>query len=146
MRRWEDGRDPCNGNLKDEETYILSLIIKEIGCIPTFWEHLVENNYLNDVTEKCTRHEHYLRLWKFYTKIASSFNALDSLYLQPCIQSKMSIISREYEQSQPNILQLKIAHLENTYTEITTTRAYTLETLLAQAGGFVGIVLEITII
>ena len=140
LRRREDGRDPCNGNLKDEDTYILRLIIKQIGCIPTFWEHLVENNSLNDVTEKCTRHEQYLRLWKFYTKIALSFNALDSLYMQPCTQSKMSIISREYEQSQPNIIQLKIAYLENTYTEITTTRAYTLETLLAQAGGFVGMI------
>ena len=140
LRRREDGREPCDGNLKDEDTYILRLIMKETGCIPTFWEDLVENDSLNEVTEKCTRHEQYLKLWKFYTKIALNFNALDSLYMQPCTQSKMSIISREYEQSQPNIIQLKIAYLENTYTEITTTRAYTLETLLAQAGGFVGMI------
>ena len=140
LRRREDGREPCNGNLKDEDTYILRLIMKETGCIPTFWEHLAKNDSLNDVTEICTRHEQYLKLWKLYTKIALNFNALDSLYMQPCTQSKMSIISREYEQSQPNILQLKIAYLENTYTEITTTRAYTLETLLAQAGGFVGMI------
>ena len=66
LRRREDSRDPCNGNLKNEDTYIVNLIMKEVGCIPAFWEHLYDNISLAYNLEICSSHDDYLWLYKLF--------------------------------------------------------------------------------
>ena len=147
LRRRDKATAPCNSSLLDEDKFIMSLIMRNVGCIPTYWEEFfAADKSLNQDLERCRSHEEYQKLNKMRDYIYWNFNSEGSLYLQPCTEMKVSTFTIEFHDGfSSDVLKLIFSHNVNSYKEVANTKAYTIEMLLGQVGGFVGRSLNITI-
>ena len=141
LRRRDKTTAPCNSSLLDEDKFTMSLIMRNVGCVPTYWEEFfAADKSLHQDLERCRSHEEYQKVTKMRDYVYWNFNSEGSLYLQPCIEMKVSTITTEFHEGfASDILRLIFSHNVNSYTEVANTKAYTIEMLLGQVGGFVGI-------
>ena len=141
LRRRDKPRAPCNSNLLDEESFIMDMITRNVGCVPTYWEHRSAVKISSNTKfERCTSHEKYHKIQEQAGHMYWNYlkNGKDSLHLLPCTEMKVSTFTTEFPVPSSDILRLEIAYNVNSYKEIANTEAYTAEMLLGQIGGFVG--------
>ena len=140
LRRRDKTTAPCNASLLDEDKLIMILIMRNVGCIPTYWEQFfAANKSLDQDLERCRSHEEYQKVTKMRDYIYWNLNSEGSLYLQPCTEMKVSTFTAEFHDvPSSDILKLIFSHNVNSYKEVANTKAYTIEMLLGQVGGFVG--------
>ena len=108
-------------------------------CVPTFWEPLFNNTTWTTNFPKCKNSKQYR---KIYLRFLSRLSKIGKDYVQPCTKMKVSVANRD-RNSQPGQLKLYFLYNQDVYKEIVNTRAFTVETLLGQIGGFVGIPINI---
>ena len=141
LRRRDKPKAPCNANLLDEESFIIDMITRNVGCVPTYWEHHAAAKMSSNTTfERCTSHEEYHKIQEQAGHMYWNYlkNGKGSLYLLPCTEMKVSTFTTEFPVPSSDILRLEIVYNVNSYKEIANTEAYTAEMLLGQIGGFVG--------
>ena len=144
--RREKGKIPCNKHLVDEDAYILNSVLKNVGCMPTFWERFNNTMDSNGTLLSCKNQQDFRRFADEYQKIVKSVDSINSFYVQPCTQMMIPMAKREivrpcYFTPETQILRLNYNH--DLYREILNTKEYTIETLLGQVGGFVGRIYKI---
>lgn len=142
--RRENSKIPCNKNLTDEDGYVLNLVLKNAGCVPTFWEQFNDKFELNGTLVECQSQEEFKRFADEYRKAVKTLDSSGSLYVQPCTQMMISSTNKEIKRpcylGMTGILTLRFYYDQGLYREIINTQGYTIETLLGQVGGYVGTV------
>ena len=153
LRKRHDSKTRCDEGLLDEVKFTRDMAIKNVGCIPAYWQ-----TFAGDMTQelpKCKKSQ-YRTLYKQYLFGPK----LGWRYTKPCSAMTMSVIRREYIPITGKIstlgkvlnssidnariekyksdLKLAFKYGQDEYKEIINKRAYTVETLLGQVGGFVG--------
>ena len=139
LRKRADGKIPCDQDMQDEDEYRIQQMIKNVGCIPTYWRQLAERMGLNQTNPICKTAIDYGKVETQLGNIQANMNTLDSTHKLHCTMMTALVIARDEPQfAVPGILELTFLYHGATYRETKNTRAYTAETLLGQIGGFVG--------
>ena len=141
LHKRADGKIPCDQDIADEDQYFRERLVKEIGCIPSYWK--VFSTALNlgkELLPVCNRNQNHDLFNLLYTPMDE--NALN---LKPCIQIKSRIDfdrgARGFNlNNKDNDLLLSFKyHTEHAwYKKITNKREFSVETLFGQIGGFTG--------
>ena len=151
LHKRPDGKIPCDQDIVDEDQYFREKVVKEIGCIPSYWK--VFSSALNlggELLPMCNRNQNYELDYLFLTPMDKN-----GLNLNPCIQIKSTINFERGSQEQgymiasdrenaegeykDSILLIFKYETEHTwYKKITNKREFSLETLFGQIGGFAG--------
>ena len=134
LRKRPDSNRPCDEKLVDEDGLFLKQIMTDAKCVPTFWEPFVDDTTLKTNLPKCKNSTQYR---KIYRQFLDRLSKIGDDYIQPCTQMKVSVATRNRD-SEPGQLKLYFRYNQDVYKEIVNARAFTIETLLGQIGGFVG--------
>ena len=157
LRRRHDSKVRCDEGLLDETKISRETVMKKVGCIPAYWQ-----TFAGDITPempKCKQSQ-YRTIYNNYLIAWYNIKLYETQYIQPCSTMSMSVILRDklsvfdrralmtkgLNSSKENAtiqkyksnLKLVFKYGQDEYKEIINKRAYTVETLLGQVGGFVG--------
>ena len=153
LRKRENSRMPCDKDMKNEDEFILQQIIRNVGCIPIYWENFAANLGLNHTTRICNSTNDYNTT---NHQMSNALQNLDSPYTtnrQPCTDMVALVTAKDETGNEKDcpffhslyrkdntsgVLHLQFNYQQNLYREIINTQAYTGESLLGQVGGFVG--------
>ena len=135
LRRRRDGKTPCDENLSDETQMALNTVMRNVGCIPAYWQTFA--NKLLHLLPKCKQSQ-YRTINENYT--STFFKTVELMYTQPC--SSMTL-STTYNLGIGDFkvksnFSLSFVYDQEYYKEILNKRAFTSGDLLAQVGGYVG--------
>ena len=130
---------PCDPYMDNEDEYRIQQIIKNVGCIPTYWRQFAERMGLNQTHPICETAIDYGKVETQLGNIQANITTLDSTHKLHCTMMTALVTARDEPQTAvPGILELFFEYHGTSYQEIKNTRAYTSETLLGQIGGFMG--------
>ena len=135
----------CDKHLLDDDTQALQTIAKMLGCIPAYFKHSSKawNNSLN--ISYCTTYEKH---WEAFSKYIMNKWYVYEQYAPPCtIMSVLSDISTEggpYGHADGDSWFHIVYELDD-YEEITNQKKMDWEALFSQMGGFIGIMLGVSI-
>ena len=139
--------------MKNEDEFILQQIIRNVGCIPIYWENFAANLGLNHITRICNSTNDYNTT---NHQMSNALQNLDSPYTtnrQPCTDMVALVTAKDEtcnekdcpffpsfyrKDNTSGVLHLQFNYQQNLYREIINTQAHTGESLLGQVGGFVG--------
>ena len=139
LQKRADGRIPCDQDMQDEDEYRIKQIIKNVGCIPTFWSQLAGSVGLNQTNPICKTATEYSKVENEIQNIMVNITTLDITHKLHCTMMMASVTTRDGTDDVENgTLLLMFWYHGTSYREIMNTQAYTGEMLLAQIGGFVG--------
>ena len=144
LHKRADGKIPCDRDIADEDQYFRERVVKEIGCIPSYWKVFSTSlNLGKDLLPVCNRNQKYELLELLWTPMNEN-----GLNLNPCIQIKSRIdfdrgVGGFNLNNKDNDLLLSFKyHTEHAwYKKITNKREFSLGTLFGQIGGFVGMII-----
>ena len=143
LRERAKGETPCDQNMKDEDEYIINQSIKNIGCVPTFWEKVKNRTENHQTIRMCKSTTDYRKAARHGYGTFKTIGELDSMYKNPCTVMLTSITTRDEQKSSDptqGLFKLRFHYNQNLYREIINSQAYTSEALLGQVGGIVGTV------
>ena len=133
LRRRENSKSPCDMNLKNDDDMFRNMVIKQVGCAPSYWKSLLS---VPNSTKICATSDEMFAIYHYLT----NKDQIMSLYDQPCNYMKISVETVQ----QPNFLRYMLFHLVYTsehYEEYLNSREFGYESLGAGVGGYVGIFL-----
>ena len=134
LRKRHDSKARCDENLSDETGMFLNTGMREVGCIPAYWQIFADKPLHR--LPKCNQSQ-YRTIYQNYINGLSTVRAM---YTQPC--SSMTL-STTYSPGSGNFevkssFKVCFVYDQEYYKEILNKRAYTSGDLLAQVGGYVG--------
>ena len=137
IRERSDYHEPCNNAIKDYDTYLMTKIISEIECIPSYWIDNVQDKL---GFKQCTSQEklqtayNYIKDWKTVMKVND----------RPCVDM-YTVEGWNWLQSdstkKSEEIHIKFYYQEQYYQELKYLPDFDLETFISNIGGFVGIFL-----
>ena len=147
LRRRSKGKNPCDQDMKDEDEYILDKVMRNVGCIPTFWAKFAEGIKLNQTIRMCNSTADYQKTRSQLKRIVYSFDTENSMYKHPCTEMMTATTSTDaIREDNPGTFEIRISYRELLYREIINNKAYSSETLLSQVGGLVGMLYPLIIV
>ena len=133
LRKRENSRIPCDKNLENDDDKFRKTIIKQVGCIPIYWESMVLDN---NTTKTCKTSKEMFQIHYYLTQKYK----IMSLYHQPCNYMKVSVETVQQPNYQRYIL-FQFIYMNENYEEYVNFRDFDIEGLGAGVGGYVGIFL-----
>ena len=125
--------------MQDEDEYIIKYVIKNVGCIPTYWRQFAGSIGLNQTIPTCKSTMDYGKVRTQIVNIMENINTLDTTHKLQCTRMMISVAMKDNtDDVKAGMARLELWYHGTSYKEITNTKAYTSETLLGQVGGFVG--------
>ena len=137
IKRRADYREPCNSEIQDYDTHLISAIINITECIPPYWKELAKGN---PTWQLCTSQ---LQLQMAYAELRNWTNVIKT-HDRPCIDM-YNIVgwnwldvegTKKYDE-----IQIKFYYQEHFYQELEYLPDFDFETFISNIGGFVGIFL-----
>ena len=136
LRKRHDSNTRCDPSLLDETQITLDIIMREVGCIPAYWQMFAGD--LLQKLPKCKQNQ-YRTINEKYFRDPGGFKRLQTMYTQPCTAMTLSAIQREGNIGKvESFFKMVFRYDQDNYKEIVNKRAYTSGNLLGQIGGFVG--------
>ena len=141
MRFRENAVDPCDPTLIDDDSAWREYVDKQIGCIPPYWNNITTGRSNQKSLNSCTSQNMLSKLKEFWP-IFGEIRATEAFkhYKKPC--NKMIIYHNVHNMGYEkfdDILKIKLEIREDFYQEILNTRAFGMDNLWANIGGYVGI-------
>ena len=133
LRKRANAKIPCDQNLQDDDKRFLEEVIKQVGCVPSYWKTLVTNI---DNLKTCRTSKEMSEIFYYL----SNKDEIMSLYDQPCNYMKVSVGALQ----QPyylNYILMDLAYMDESYQEFINAREFGFESFWAGVGGFVGMFL-----
>ena len=138
LRKRDTGKIPCDNQMKNEDHYLLTVVMENAECIPTFWEHFAESIELNETIRMCTSTKDYQKIKEELEDALESFGKANRIYKEPCDLMTASVTTKDSWDSwdewdartnYDGTLRLRINYHQNMYRETLNAKAYTSETL-----------------
>ena len=139
MRLRENGVDPCDPNIIDDDAEWKKHATKTLGCMPPYWNNN-SNHYLKP--EKICNSKTDLDSIKAYWPKEDSVRAQQIFqnYTRPCNSFEQLIFNTDVSHySESDILKVYIKLRNDKYQEVHNTKAFGIADLWANIGGYVGI-------
>ena len=139
LRKREKAKTPCDQNLINEDNLIRNTMIKNVGCIPAYWARFASNVISLPNQTGCTQQQ-YHKLQEIKEERFPFQEAVGN-YSEPCTEMKIEVnyaAEQDEKHDQYSQTYIKFYYRSVRYKEILNTKAYTIETLCGQVGGFVG--------
>ena len=137
IKRRADYREPCNSEIQDYDTHLISAIINITECIPPYWKELAKGN---PTWELCTSQR---QLQMAYAELRNWTNVIKS-HDRPCIDM-YNIVGWNWLDvegtKKSDEIQIKFYYQEHFYQELEYLPDFDFETFISNIGGFVGIFL-----
>ena len=137
IRRRADYREPCNSAIQDYDFYLMTAIINNTECIPSYWkETMRDDSRLKLCT---TQHQHHM----VYEKIRN-WKSIIKNHDQPCVDMHTIVGSNwldTKDTQKSDEIRMKFSYQEQYYQEIKYLPDFDLETFISNIGGFLGIFL-----
>ena len=131
LRKREDGQNPCDPKLKDEDAKIRSQIIKQVGCVPPYWKPFTSQELgFSDCNSP-------LQLIQIYESIKNYKSIMES-YHEPCNEMRIVSIKQWKAIPTPGV---GISYVDEVYEEVVNHRSFGFEMFWSGIGGFVGMFL-----
>ena len=147
LKKRPDANTKCNNSVfNDDQRWINSVIIK-VGCIPDYWKRLALNSSLSHESSNISscNQKKYQILGKY--SIVSKF---ERMYLQPCMQMNTIVTSTQtdlyMDRNHENTVKFVLKYKPTEYKETINNKAFDMNTLWSQIGGFVGIFLGYSLV
>ena len=136
LRKRHDSNTKCDPNLLDETQITLNIIMREVGCIPAYWQMFAGD--LLQTLPKCKQNQ-YRTIYNKYLLDPGGFKRVQTMYTQACSTMTLSAIERAGNIGKVDtFFKMVFGYEQENYKEIINKRAYTSENLLGQIGGFIG--------
>ena len=134
VRRRVDAKIPCNRTIENEDGYVREEVMKRTGCVPAYWKRFIGNSSLQTTLPGCnqTQYSQIFRLME-YEKIEH-----DQFNLYPCnvTNAVVQLSTEEHVGYDYNDLQFR--YTTDWYKEFVNKKAFSMETMWCQVGGFAG--------
>ena len=146
LRKRTDAVVPCDDNTQNNDRMYREAIMKNVGCIPAFWDIFTSNLSSNGnpiSLPECQSKKEYKKFTNYTADQPGYMNKAQELYMQPCKQMTITyVVEKEnYEEKGNDKIYVTINYIAQTYKLICNTREFSLKDLWSQIGGFVGIFL-----
>ena len=143
LRKRPDAVEPCNESIDDNDKTYKEVVIKAVGCIPSYWKRFFENNTDENLLD-CSTKGQFEQLSNMLPMMYENTNLLNGsrLYDPPCNEMKISAtIHKRNERTVDHRLWLGFYYDADEFIEIVNNEAYTYYDLWSQIGGLVGMYL-----
>ena len=106
LRKRSSANIPCNMALEDDDNEFKINVIKDVGCIPTYWNSLVRGNMSLDLCNTSNQ------LQEIYRHI-QNFTGFMSKYDPPCVEMQIpvNVQQKKYRFSVHGVNKLKLRFL-----------------------------------
>ena len=139
LRNRRNANSPCDGTLKDEDMMIMKSIVKESGCVPSYWKSLVPKD---PGYPTCNTSTQYALAYGYVSNLTRS----RELFTPPC--EHMTVVSyiqkekgrKRDEMDKPLYVDLQFIQGSELYQEIKNVREFNLKDCWSGIGGFVGMI------
>ena len=148
LRKRPDAVKSCNEGINDNDKVYKELVVKEVGCIPSYWKPFFKNGTTENLPD-CTSRNQFEQLSDMLPMLYENTNLSNGskLYEPPCAEMKvLTTINKRNERSADHKLWLGFYYDADEYLEILNNEAYTSYDLWSQIGGIVGIFLGYSIL
>jgi hypothetical protein len=152
LREREDGVEKCNSTLRNEDQKWRDIVVQDVGCLPAYWTTFQPISSLSQNSSNCTQGQYHgfeinlTEQLETVNETAIFFRNMSKLYINPCTKMETSVRVNKrvtnYGWSSNLDLTLTFKYSSNRYLEILNKKAFGEETLLAQAGGYIGKILN----
>ena len=150
LNRRPNAKMPCDKNISDEDQYYREQAMKAVGCIPAYWTRFANvNEGFNKSYSECNTIYQFKKLSGFLPDIKTNHvvSKAKELYLLPC---RNMIILGELSSRMRTLfdirtdgasLNIQVRYYTKVRKVITNNRAFDMQDMWSQIGGFVGMVL-----
>ena len=139
LRKRPDASKTCNISLVNDDEEFKLRVIQAIGCIPSYWKALMQENVSPGMCQ--TKYE----LQEAYRQIKNFREYIAYAYDPPCVELlvpvNVEIEKREKLWGTPNTLRINVHYSSEIYQEIKNLRDFTEEAMWSSIGGFIGMFL-----
>ena len=141
LKKRIDANQPCNDNLKDDDSRWHQALIQKHQCIPTFMQRFASESYAHNLPE-CNPEQHF-KVDTIYSPY-DFFEAAGNLYQPPCSQMRSIVTKTEdltrFEDKNVTKVILKFEYPLD-YKIIINDRSFNAYDLWSQIGGIVGVII-----
>ena len=153
IARRHDAEDKCDKNLHNDDIRFLREASIMFGCIPIFWKEFSSSWIRSSNLSYCTEPEDYKQYYLAFSNWDSRYLAYNQ-YDPPCtkvsVTYDLSTIEYDIDPSRMYLnntedLFIRIIYRTEDYEEITNLKKFNGESMFSQVGGFIGIMLGISL-
>ena len=148
LKKRPDAVKACNQNIVDNDKAYKDALMKEVGCIPSYWKRFAVNGTVESLPD-CNTKSQFEQLSDMLPMMFENTNLENGtkLYDQPCIEMKiLTSINKRNERTISHKLWLGFYYDADEFLEIVNNEAYSSYDLWSQIGGIVGIFLGYSIL
>ena len=169
LKNRPDANSACNKNLKDEDFKIMEMIVNDtkVNCVPMFWTKIRNFPSFHPL---CLKDSQYMRIRELLVNFTLVSDVVRSKFEPPCEElmienSNQRIKGRKVETKyrstkeilgrknitkmnkgyQRQYLDVKIRRVNNRYQMIKNNKEFTIESCLSGIGGFIGILIGLSL-
>ena len=152
LRKRHDATTPCDQDLSNEDVKIMTAVIEEVGCVPTFWKSIDTDLWS---LSHCKTAAEYRKIYRYASNVALS----RSLITRPC--NEMMVVTnilkepgRRKEEKSVDLdtrkwttyLDISFIMGSEMFQEITNVRDFGKESCWSGIGGFIGLFMGYSIL
>ena len=143
MRMRPNAKQKCNPIDQSDDIHWMKHVVEHIGCIPQYWTRFVQRPLLSECNSKSQYYEasRYLPMTN-----RTGANMIFSMYKRPCNKMKITTGVKFLNFYREDVLKVDFRYLSNEYEEIKNVRDIGLENLVANIGGYVGMLLGVSLL
>ena len=134
LRKRPDSNVPCNPELYDDDEKLKQEIIKEVKCIPLYWNDTISKEGVWFLSECESAYEHAQ-----LNDLIANYKDIMLSYQPPCASLSVLTTHEKRRPEHQNYTVVKFEYKDRFYQEIENTRAFSFESFWSAVGGFVGI-------
>ena len=145
LRLRKNANIPCDEQLKNDDLKWMQHVMRDLGCVPIYWKFLLDHD--QTITNVCNSTKQYQEFSKYLARKQRNkvYEVFDQ-YSSPC--TRMRILSNikfsdHYEKEK---VRLDFRYLARDFEEIRNVRDLDLETLVGNIGGYVGMIMGVSIL
>ena len=144
LRLRKNANSPCNELLENDDKTWIKNVMQEVGCVPLYWKIF---DY-NDSTPACNSTKQYQNYTKYFARNQRKnvYDIFDKKYTPPCSRMRILTSIKFLEHYEKEKVKIDFRYLTREFEEIQNVRDLDLETLVANIGGYVGMMLGISIL
>ena len=138
-----DAKRECNPIHQSDDIHWMNHVAEHIGCVPQYWTRFVQRPLLRE----CNSKSQYYNASRYLPMInRTGANMIFSMHKRPCNKMKITTGVKFLNFYREDVLKVDFRYLSNEYEEIKNVRDIGLENLVANIGGYVGMLLGVSLL
>ena len=142
LRLRPSAKDRCNSELENDDFEWMKKVVAKVGCIPSYWKFLKLDNNV-----PCNHTYQYKNFTNFFARVKrNNVNDVFDEYSPPCTRMRILTSIKFLDYYKKNKTRIDFRYLTREFEEIRNVRDFDLETMIGNIGGYVGMIMGISIL